>query len=194
MKESATFETRYERQVLRNNRIIVLKYEVESSEALDIMEDLAIITLSPDKETPITFLISSPGGNAFEGIAIIHAMREAQRKGFKIIGNAYGQSMSMAFFILQCCDERIMGQYDHLMCHGITTGFFGDMKNIDAEQKIMRKFQEDFANLIAERCTAKANSKYKDPVYWANELLDNTPKYYDCDEALEMGLIDRIED
>ena len=193
MKESATFETRYERQVLRNNRIITLKYEVESSEALDIMEDLAIITLSPDKEMPITFLISSPGGNAFEGIAIIHAMREAQREGFKIIGRVYGQSMSMAFFILQCCDERIMGQYDHLMCHGATTGFFGDLKNIDAEQKMMKKFQEDFANLIAARSTAPEGSEYRNPSYWANELLDNTPKYYDCDEALEMGLIDEVE-
>ena len=193
MDKIEIFEGDYERKQLRDHRIISINYEIEDGESKDIVEDLNIIAFSEDTGIPITLLISSPGGNAFAGTAILHAIQEVQRKGFTVVGHVYGQAMSMAFFILQCCDKRVMGHYDHLMCHGITTGFFGDLKNIDAEQKIMKKMQEDFANLIAARSTAPEGSNYRDPAYWANELFDNTPKYYDCDEALEMGLIDEVE-
>jgi len=193
MSNVIVFEGDYERKQLRDHQIISLSYEIENGEAKEIVEDLNIIAFSGDIHKPITFLISSPGGDAFAGTVVIHAIQEVQRKGFNVVGYVYGRAMSMAFFILQCCDKRIMGHYDHLMCHGITSGFCGDMKNIDAEQKIMKKMQEDFANLIAARSTAPEGSKYRNPSYWANELLDNTPKYYDCDEALEMGLIDEVE-
>ena len=137
--------------------------------------------------------ISSPGGEVYGGLAIIRAIKEFQKQGIRFIGNVQGYAMSIAFMILQCCDERIMGKYDVLMCHGASGFSIGDKKDIDSQKKIMDKFQVDFSEIIAIENTSE------DPIhhtkeFWASILDESTPQYYDCKEALELGLIDRIEE
>ena len=118
---STTLDTEFERRKLRQNRMVLLIGDVDGVDR-GFIEDIRILLLE-DSTEPITIVISSPGGNVFSGISIIRAIREAQSKGIRIIGEVHGQAMSMAFFILQCCDERRMGSLCTLMAHGVTTGF-----------------------------------------------------------------------
>ncbi len=189
MEDIELWEIGNERRKLRDNRTIILSGELYDNTAMETIQDLEILPLSDE---PVRLIIASEGGEVFSGLAIMRAIKKAQQRGMRIIGEVHGQAMSMAFFVLQCCDERVMGKYDNLMCHGVTTVTIGDMKNIEAETKLLIKFRGDFAELVAERCTAEG-SEYKEAGYWHAILEDNTPQFYDSKEALEMGLIDRVE-
>jgi len=181
----------YERRTLREHRTIIVSSDIDSGAAHEFIEDIEMLKLSYSKD-PIKVIISSPGGNVFSGIAMIRAVRGAQKIGIKIVGEVHGHACSMAFFILQCCDERHMGRLDILMAHGITTGFSGDMKSLEAENKLLGYWHTEFANLVASRCTTVG--EYNEPSYWFEILRDNTPQWYTAEESMEMGLIDKIDD
>jgi len=187
-----TIDAEFERRTLRANRVLVLTGDLESGSAREFIEDIKMLLLE-DSTDPITITISSPGGNVFCGIAVIRAIRSVQSRGIKVFGDVHGQAMSMAFFILQCCDERRMGSFCTLMAHGITTGFIGDMRNVEAEQKLLTFWQREIAQLIANRCTAEG-TEYAEIGYWFAILKDNTPQFYDSQESKEMGLIDTVYD
>jgi ATP-dependent Clp protease protease subunit len=184
------FVTEYERKALRNSRIIVVSSEIDSGTAHEFIEDVHVI-LNDSSREPVTIIIASPGGDVFSGIAMIRAIRKAQAQGIKFIGEVHGHACSMAFFILQCCDERAMGTLDVLMAHGITTGFSGDMKNMEAETKLLNYWHHELANLVASRCSG---DEFQEPGFWYEILRDNTPQWYTAEESKEMGLIDRIDD
>jgi ATP-dependent Clp protease protease subunit len=181
-------EFEYERRRLRKNRIILLQGEIESGTARGFNEDIHML-LTEESEEPVNIIISSPGGDVFAGLSIIRAIRLAQSHGIKVIGKVSGHACSMAFFILQCCDERIMGKLDILMAHGLTTGFMGDMKNLDAETKLLTYWHHELASLIASRCVGEC----AEPGWWFEILYDNTPQWYTAEESLEMGIIDKVD-
>lgn len=179
------FFTENDRILLRKQRKIILSGEIDSGTANEFVSDMEI--LSFENKEPINIIISSAGGNAEYGNACIRAIKAAQKSGIKVIGNVYGQAMSMAFFILQSCDERIMGELDTIMAHGLTSTSVGDMRNREAENKLLRFFQDEYAKMVANRC-----SKYN-VSWWRKLLADNTPKFFSSSESLEIGLVDRIE-
>jgi len=188
-KESATLDLEYERRYLRKQNIISITGDIGSGTSRYFIEDVHMV-LSGNNKSPIKIIISSPGGDAFSGLAIIRTIGLAQRNGFQVIGEVHGYACSMAFFILECCDERCMGKLDILMAHGITTGFVGDMRNMEAENKLLSYWHGELANLIAARCIGECH----EPGYWYEILRDNTPQWYTAEECLLMGLIDRVEE
>jgi ATP-dependent protease ClpP protease subunit len=95
----------------------------------------------------------------------------------------------MAFFILQACDERIMSKLDIIMAHGLTATSVGDMRNREAEDRLFKFYQDEYATLIAKRCKKR---KY-DVDWWKKLLTDNTPRFFTSSESLELGLVDKIE-
>lgn len=191
VSEDIIITTEFERKELRKQRIIILSGDIDIGTAHEFIEDITILT--KESKEPITVIITSPGGSAFAGFAVVRAIRYAQRHGVKVIGSVYGQAMSMAFYILQCCDIRKMGNLCILMAHGVTTGFVGDMRNVDAEKKLLTMWQTELAKLVSERCTNK-NHKACQHDYWVELLRDNTPQFYSASESLEMGLVDKVYD
>ncbi len=154
---------------------------------LDLMRDMGT------KE--IHLIISSQGGEMSAGIEVIRAINDCRKAGIKINGIVRGQAMSMAFHILQECDYRAMGPADLLMAHGLTTGMMGDIRSIEAEMKILGCWK----NYMAGRAQARvASTKPDSPAasmdYWNKIKDDNTPVYFLAEEALELGLVDVIEE
>ncbi len=190
MSEDIFVTTEYERRELRKNRVIIVSGDIESGTAHEFIEDIHYL-LHNDSKEPITVIIASPGGDAFSGFAMIRAVRIAQKHGIKIIGEVHGYACSMAFLLLQCCDERVMGKLDMLMAHGITTGFTGDMKNMEAETKLLNYWHHELSMLVASRCSG---DEYKEPGFWFEIFRDNTPQWYTAEESKEMGLIDNVDD
>lgn len=180
----------YERRKLREERLVVISGDIDQPRAHEFIEDTQLLVME-DEKLPITIIISSQGGNVFSGLAIIRAIRMAQQQGIKVIGEVYGHACSMAFFILECCDERVMGKLDIVMAHGVTTGFSGDIKNLEAETKLLTYWHGEFAELLANRCTGDSHTE---PGAWFEVLRDNTPQWYTAEECLQMGLIDRVCD
>jgi len=190
-EEEETTMVRTERQLLRDKRIILLTDEINDEMAAIFMQDIYLL-LQVSLE-PIIIVLASSGGNVEAGLACIRAIHNAQKEGVKIIGEVHGHAMSTAFLILQVCDERIMGTPCIQMVHGITSFTYGDIRNIDAERKLLTFWQHYFANLLAKRSTAPEGSKYKSPDFWLPILADQTPQFYESEECLLMGLVDRVE-
>jgi len=179
------FATEVDRVLLRRQRKVVIAGEIDCDTAHNFIVDVSI--LSEKSKKPITIIISSNGGSAEYGNSCIRAIREAQKSGIKVIGSVYGQAMSMAFFILQACDDRVMGELDTIMAHGLTATSVGDMKNRQAEDKLLKFFQDECSKLVARRCRKHSFS------WWKKLLTDSTPKFFSSAESLELGLVDRIE-
>lgn len=177
-----------ERKLLRDNRTVLLYGEIESCLVEDFVTDLHLIMLQ-DSNEPITIIISSGGGEFEPAIACMRAIGEAQKNGLAVIGKVYGHAQSAAFLILQCCDVRVMGKFCILMAHGITWGSHGDLKDAEAESKLINFWKDEFAGLVASRCNDGVNDKK----YWELILKEKTPNYYTSDEAIKIGLIDDIE-
>lgn len=185
VKTDAIFTIDTERLLLRKQRKVIISGEIDSCVSHEFITDMTILV--NESNDPITVIISSEGGNAEYGNACIHAIRDAQKQGVKVVGSVYGQAMSMAFFILQVCDERIMGELDTIMAHGLTATSVGDMRNRESEDKLFKFYQEEYAKLVASRC-----HKYN-VGWWRKLLTDNTPKFFSSKESLKLGLVDKIE-
>ncbi len=182
----------FERRELRKQRKIFVSGEIDSGVARSFIEDIMLL-VAESKEPIDIMIIAAPGGQAFSGFAMIRAIRYAQSCDVKVIGSVYGQAMSMAFFLLQCCDVRNMGSMCVLMAHGVTTGLVGDIRTVDAEQKLLSLWQRDLSSMVANRCTKK-DSKYSSSEFWFEMLRDNTPHFYSASESLDCGLVDEVDD
>ena len=189
MDEEILITTEYERRLLRKNRVILVSGDIDCGTSHEFIENIHVL-LHQDSKEPITIILASPGGDAFSGLAMVRAVRLAQKHGIRVVGTVHGYACSMAFFLLQACDERVMGSLDILMAHGITTGFSGDMKNMEAESKLLTFWHGEFAELVANRCIGE----WKEPGFWFEIFRDNTPQWYTAKESIEMGLVDKVDD
>ena len=186
--EKKMFKT--ERTLLRKQRKILLIDFIGSGAAEDCVQDFQII--AADGHEPITLLIGSEGGEVDSGLTIFGAIKDAQAKKIKVIGKVFGTAMSMAFLILQMCDERIIVSSGWLMMHGVSSASCGDIKDTEAELSLLKGLRDQFAKMIASRNTSN-EQLYHDEKYWIAVLESKTPKFVTAQESLDYGLIDRIE-
>jgi len=170
-------------------RVIYLDARVGDDTAARLNRELGLLA---EKPGPITLRISSNGGSVESEMSIVDAINEVQVKGCKVTGEVYGHGMSAAFMILQACDVRRMGRNAVLMVHGITSWTVGDLRDLEAETKLLQRMQIDGANMLANRCTAPEGSAYCTAEFWLNVLKANTAVYLFPDEALEWGMVDEV--
>lgn len=175
---------------LRKERTIMLSTGIDDCIASDFIGEIMLLVAAG--KDPIRIIISSPGGEILPGLGIIRAIQYAQSKGIKVTGEVFGQALSMAFFILQACDTRVMGEGDFIMCHGVFVLQGADRKGRKAEDKLLDNAETYFCKMIASKNTSK-HKDFHDEDYWRQLLEEDTPNYYSADEAFDMGLIDRVE-
>jgi ATP-dependent Clp protease protease subunit len=126
--------------------------------------------------TSIVVRINSPGGDAFEGVAIFNVLR-AQGKPISVFVD--GIAASAASVIAMAGDTRVMGAGAMLMIHnawGTCVGYAEDMRKMgDTLDKVSAAVGETYvkrAGLTAEK---------------AKELMD-AESWLSASEALELGL------
>lgn len=125
--------------------------------------------------------INSPGGEVFEGIAILNALRNHPARVVAIVD---GLAASAASFIATGADEVVMGRNTELMIHdawGIAIGPAADMRD-------MAKRLDQLSDNIASVYAAKAGGTVPD---WREAMLAET--WYSAQEAVDAGLADRVE-
>ena len=137
----------------------------------------------------INVMINSPGGETLHGMAIFDALRGCKNH---VRGMVFGEAASSASFILQSCDERCMSPNSYLMLHVGTDPMDMDL-HPEAKKSWDKKFQDD--EIWMEDVFLK-KIKQKKKRYTRNQLksLIRFDKILTPKEALELGLIDRIEE
>jgi ATP-dependent protease ClpP protease subunit len=138
--------------------------------------------------SPVSFHISSEGGDVFAGISIIQSIDALKGAGVSVTGIIEGQAMSMASIIVQACDIREMTAMSVMMCHGVTFWSRGDIKNSRLELKLVEALTER----VIDMYVARGRGIYADRGFWATQLESSDPLYLMAPEALDAGLIDRV--
>lgn len=186
MDDSPSKSSQEKMELLVPDSRVVILGEFINDIFIDISKPLTY--LAQQSNEPITLYLSSPGGDALEGMAIVDLISRCRsRYGTEIHGVVLGQAMSAAAIILQACDFRIAYSHSVIMLHGPSVLTSGDAKGMEAEHTLM--------HLLIEQCLDLLESRTKrNRDYWKAVMDTSTPKYYTAQQALEEGLIDSIGD
>ncbi|WP_063039711.1 head maturation protease, ClpP-related [Nocardia pseudovaccinii] len=144
--------------------------------AEDFVRELDAIT-----SDEIMVKINSPGGNVYDGLAIMNALRAHPAQ---ITTSVEGLAASAASFIAMAGDDVIMRPGAEMMIHnawGICVGNAVDMREL-ADQ--LDRTSSNLASIYAER----AGGEVAD---WQAAM--NAETWYSAEEAVEAGLADRVE-
>ena len=134
-----------------------------------------------DDTTEIRLLINSPGGEVWEGLAILNALRAHPAR---VVAVVEGIAASSASFIAAGVDECVMMPNSELFVHnawGLSVGNAADMS------KMARDLTQQDRN-IAAIYSAKAGGTVEG---WLSKMAEEP--FFVGDEAVDVGLADRVE-
>lgn len=146
--------------------------------AQDFVRDLDAI----GRDNELVVRINSPGGDVFDGIAILNALRARPGTTTTIVD---GLAASAASFIAMGGDEIVMRKYSELMIHdawGMAIGNASDLREL-ADQ--LDRSSDNIAAIYAERAGGTVEE-------W-RELM-RAEQWFTADEAVEAGLATRVDD
>ena len=141
----------------------------------------ALSLLDADAVNKIQVHINSPGGEVFEAITIINALR---RFDARVVAVVDGLAASAASVLAAAADELVMAPNSTLMIHdawGVCVGPATDMRSM---ADLLDKLSDNIADVYA----AKAGGSAAD---WRERMRAET--WYTADEAVEAGLANSVE-
>lgn len=128
----------------------------------------------------IDLRLNTPGGNAFDGLAIYNALRDHKAT---VTATVDGLAASAGATIFQAGDKRVMNRSTEMMIHnasGLVLGTADDMREM-AER--LDAFSRDIANIYAERSAMDLDQAV---------AAMKAETWYSADEAVEAGLADEV--
>jgi len=146
-------------------------------EASQFVKDLQKITAGT-----INVRINSPGGNVFDGVAIANAIKSHSAKTVVYID---GIAASIASVIALAGDEVVMAENAFFMFHEAWSITIGSAEDLRKEADLLDKIDGVLAQTYVKK-TGKDEKEIKD--------LMTAETWLTAAEALEMGMIDRIEE
>ena len=154
------------------------------------LKNLAILeSISKD---PITIIHNTEGGDEAQGMAIYDAIKASK---CHITIKVMGTCMSMGTIILQAADERVLAPNAAIMFHD---GQSGSVISNHAEAANSARFFELYGKRLDDILFARINEKRAkdDHAPMSRKTFDMMSikgKYIFPQEAVELGLADRIE-
>jgi ATP-dependent Clp endopeptidase proteolytic subunit ClpP len=144
--------------------------------ASDFVKDLQDVDTAE-----IHLRINSPGGDVFDGIAIMNALKRHKAKVTTFVD---GIAASAASFIAMSGDEIVMSRNAEMMIHdawGLAVGNAADMRDLAAR---LDASSENIASIYADRAGGTTKQ-------WRTAMEAET--WYSDKEAVSAGLADRVE-
>ena len=147
-----------------------------------------ILNTETPEERPedLEFFISSAGGNVSEMFTIYDLMSLV--KGHRDIATfGYGKISSAAVPLLAAGTpgKRYMAEHARLMLHHCSTAASGAEPSIRSSFNELKKVEEMMVEVLAAHTHLSSGEIY-------NILSRNTDEYFSAEEALEMGIVDKI--
>lgn len=152
-------------------------YDESETSAKYFKDQLAAIL---DTDT-IELHINSGGGSVKEGVAIYTQLRQ---KASKKIGYVDGVAYSVAFLILQACDERIMGLGTSALVHNMWMNVSGNAKELRKAADDLDVLMESNRKVFLERSSLEEQRLI--------EMME-AETFLTPDQCLEYGFIDKID-
>lgn len=126
--------------------------------------------------------INSPGGDVFDGVSILNALRS---HGAEITTVVDGLAASAASFIAQAGSKRIMSRNSEMMIHDASGLCIGNANDMRTMLDLLERTSDNIASVYAER------SGIGDATFWRTAMSAET--WYSADEAVTAGLADEVD-
>lgn len=144
-----------------------------------------IVKAIKDMKGDITVKVNSPGGDVFDGIAIMNALKDHSKDGkgkVTIIVDAL--AASIASVIATAGDELIMSEGSYLMIHNPWTIALGDAAEFEQIAGVLRQIGGSIAHIYARKTGKEATEM---------QTLMDAETWIDAATAIEMGFADKAE-
>lgn len=149
----------------------------------DDLEAIQIINKINKMSGDITIRINSGGGDVFDGIAIMNALKNHQGK---ITVFVEGLAASIASVIaIGCADELIMDEGSYLMIHEPWTVAVGNSGDLEQTAGVLKQLTGTLAEIYSKRCGKTTD-----------EILEfmKAETWFNADSAIEIGFADKKND
>lgn len=131
-----------------------------------------------------TLRISSPGGSAIAGFALIDFIQKLQSEGFIINTEGYGYVASMGGVLLQAGNTRRIGRNCYMLIHEVSGGAGGSIGEIEDAKK--------FYESVNARCRALLESRSNVPKATFTRNWNRKDWWLESDEVIKLGFADEI--
>lgn len=125
--------------------------------------------------------INSPGGDAWDGIAIRNAVRQHKAHVVTVVD---GLAASAASFIALAGDEVVMATGSQMMIHDAAAFTFGNEQALRETADILSQLSDGVAGMYAEKAGGTTGE-------WRDVMRVET--WYSAQEAVDAGLADRVD-
>lgn len=164
--------------------LIYLHGDIMQAHLFDIIMKVRLIMSQRTEENlkdPITIVINSDGGDAYEALGIIDYI---QGLDVKVNVIARGRAMSAAALILTCATGvRAASKHTHIMVHELSSGGGGSASDIKNHALHIDQLDALLYDLLGKYTKHPSD-------YW--QKMARKDYYMTADKALEMGIIDQI--
>lgn len=141
---------------------------------------------APNGDKPIFILLNNPGGDETEGLAIYDAIKNCKNH---VTVQVYGKCYSMAGYIIQAADHRIMTKHSFFMLHEGTRQLPADHPRIvKAWNNYLDKLDVIFFDLYLNKIRKKHPN-------FSRKKLEDMLKFdtiLTAQEAVDLGLADEV--
>ena len=133
----------------------------------------------------ITVRVNSPGGDVFDGIAIMNALKTHGEKKGKVTVIVEALAASIASVIaIGAADELVMSEGSYLMIHNPWTIAIGDAAEFEHTAGVLRQLAGTIADIYARK-----SGKSKEDM----QVLMDAETWMDAAASLEIGFADKAE-
>lgn len=145
--------------------------------AQEVVDQLKTITADE-----LNVHINSPGGNVFDGIAIMNALRNHSAN---ITVKVDGLAASIASVIAMAGDQIVMSLGSQMMVHNPSGFAMGDAKTMRELADTLDRSRASIASIYADRAGGTVDA-------WGSAMDAET--WYTAQEAVDAGLADKVDD
>ncbi len=128
----------------------------------------------------IVVRLNSPGGDVYDGVAILNALRGHKARITTVVD---GLAASAASFIAMAGDEIVMSRNSELMIHDAWGMSVGNATELHKMADDLDRISNNIASIYAERAGGT-------PAEWRAVMQSET--WYSAQEAVDAGLADRV--
>ena len=135
---------------------------------------------------PVNIMLNSGGGSVTDGLALVDYIKKLSRDGHLVTVTGYGMVASMAGAVLMAADIRVLTPRTYLGMHEVSSVVAGSVSSQEDGVKFAKRLQDEIVSLICERSTLTPRK--------LKAMWERRDVYVNAQEALKLGLIDRIEE
>lgn len=165
-----------------------IEHGVNHAMAQKVVKGLYILErLAPQGDKPIKVIINTPGGDEYDGYAMIDAIKSCKNHVTTI---ALGKAFSMGAYILQAGDERVIAPNCTLMFHA------GSGNSVEGHPEVMRRWINFECDVLKPRLDKILLDRIKEKKPEMKDRKFHEMNDFDAimtaEQAIEWGLADRI--